>query len=156
MQLSKSLVALALLLASAESAPTAITDSNPNEAAPSTIFRRDSINDCGDSTFVNQSSGGSPTVNDCLQIATNIAGGGTWEVSGFPPDWHQLVQYGTCAFGVQRNSGGLYFHVGNQDIIDLIHTSVDKFSWFGLVGAKGVMPCEGDGQPTVSWCIYHT
>lgn len=32
-----------------------------------------SIDDCGDSTFINQSSGGSPKVTDCQKLAENIA-----------------------------------------------------------------------------------
>jgi hypothetical protein len=43
------------------------------QAAP-ILEARKSVNDCGDSTFVNQSSGGSPQISDCQQIARNIAG----------------------------------------------------------------------------------
>ncbi|KAF9054895.1 putative necrosis-inducing factor-domain-containing protein, partial [Panaeolus papilionaceus] len=119
------------------------------------------INDCGDSTFINQSSGGSPTVADCLQLAANIAGDGTWTVALL--DQHQLAQYGTCAFGVQA---GYYlntfnYRVGNSDIIDIIHDSVNRFQWYGLVGATGKMPCQSDPfgyagyTVDVTWGIYH-
>ncbi|PPR07930.1 hypothetical protein CVT24_000910 [Panaeolus cyanescens] len=105
---------------------------------------RDLINNCGDSDFINQTSGGSPFVSDCLQIAANIAGGGSWAVALLTH--RQLVQYGTCAFGVQ---GGFWlgvtnYKVGNADIIDLINDSVSRFQWNGRVGAKGSMPCRSD------------
>lgn len=66
---------VASLLAMASGAPTSL---NPQDVAVKDLEKRNSVNDCGDSTFVNQSSGGSPTVSDCQQIARNIAGGGTW------------------------------------------------------------------------------
>lgn len=94
-----------------------------------------SINDCGDSTFVNQSSGGSPKVPDCQQLAKNINGGGTWTI--WPTGQHQLAQYGTCAFGAETDAG--WANIGNQDIIDLINSSIQRFQWNGLVGSKGRM-----------------
>lgn len=81
-----------------------------------------SINDCGDSTFVDESSGGSPLIADCQQIAANIAGGGTW-VTNAEGVQRELVSYGTCAFGV-TGVGELTYDVGNQDIIDLINSSI--------------------------------
>lgn len=63
-------ILMASLLAIVSGAPTSV---NPRE-----ILARASINDCGDSSFINQSSGGSPKVSDCQQITRNIAGGGTW------------------------------------------------------------------------------
>jgi hypothetical protein len=147
--LVKSAIILATLLASVEGAPA-----SPNSAV---IYKRNSINDCGDSSFTDESSSASPAVADCLQIAENIAGGGTWTV--FPPFQHQLVQYGTCAFGVTALGAG-FANIGNQDIIDLINSSVQMFSWFGLVGSKGTMPCQPEGfndqEMNVNWGIYHT
>jgi len=131
-----------------------------NRRSPSVLFTEsadDSINDCGDSSFVDASSSGSPLVSDCLQIAANIAGGGTWEVDSLPIQ-HQLVQYGTCAFGVTANGDNFlnsyWYYVGNQDIIDLIHSSIDLFQWYGLVGASGYMNCQPDTD--VTWGLYHT
>lgn len=165
MQLSKSLSALVILLAAAvEAAPAAPpVDSSANKASPAVLFKqkRDSINDCDASTFVNRTSTGSPTVADCLQITYNIAGGGMWTVSG--ADQHQLVQYGTCAFGVQPDPhwpDDYVWHIGNQDIIDLIHDSVNQFQWNGLVGSLGEMECQVAGSPSdrqhVLWGLYHT
>ncbi|GFF22633.1 hypothetical protein IFM61606_08574 [Aspergillus udagawae] len=161
MQLLKSVTALGLFLTAAvEAAPVAApADRSMNEASPSVLFikKRDRINDCGDSTFINQSSGGSPRVDDCLQIARNIAGGGTWTFEGFGVQ-HQLLQYGTCAFGVTQGSR-VTVKIGNQDIIDLINDSISRFQWYGLVGSKGTMNCQVSGyigQESVSWGIYHT
>lgn len=150
-------VALAALAAIVNGAPIASADASPNYVAPTQLFKRVYINDCGDADFVNRSSGGSPKISDCEQIAINIDGGGSWNVGvGFQ---HQLVQYGTCAFGVKGDAGReATFNIGNKDIIDLIRDSIAKFAWNGLVGAEGTMDCEGQSfyDVTVYWGIYHT
>jgi hypothetical protein len=118
-----------------------------------------SPNDCGNSSFTDATSSASPRVTDCQRIVANIAGTqGSWEVESVVGDQHQLVQYGTCAFGVTGTSGtgDVNFHVGAQDIVDLITSSVQMFAWNGLVGASGNMECQGDvGNDKVSWGIYH-
>lgn len=106
MQLQKSILTLLGLVAATHALPT------------EGLEKRNSVNDCGDSTFVNKSSGGSPLVADCQVITRNIAGGGTWH-PGAGGYWVQLVQYGTCAFGVQGESEAAVANVGNQDIIDV-------------------------------------
>ncbi|KAK4120926.1 hypothetical protein N657DRAFT_559257, partial [Parathielavia appendiculata] len=109
-------------------------------------------NDCGDSTFINQSSGGSPLVADCWRLHDNIAGDGTWTV------WtsqRTIATYGTCAFGVSPRY--IPAEIGNGDVRDLIRDSIARFQWFDKVGAKGVMQCErpfGDWTE-VEWGIYH-
>lgn len=42
--------------------------------------------------------------------------------------------------------------------MDLVSSSIDKFQWNGLVGSKGVMPCQGirDDWADVEWGLYHT
>jgi hypothetical protein len=116
------------------------------------------ISDCGDSTFVDQTTSASPTIADCQQIIKNIQNTlGEWEVENAVEEQHQLVQYGTCKFGVQGTAidGNVDFHVGAQDIVDIINTSIQKFSWNGLVGAKGEMGCNGDvKQQSVEWGLY--
>lgn len=37
-------------------------------------------NDCGGSTFINQSTAGSPRISDCQMIVHNIAGAGTFPI----------------------------------------------------------------------------
>jgi hypothetical protein len=56
------LTIIATLLAAAQAAPA------------TTLEARDSVNECGDSSFENQSSSGSPQISDCQQMARNIAG----------------------------------------------------------------------------------
>ncbi|KAK3934190.1 hypothetical protein QBC46DRAFT_300262 [Diplogelasinospora grovesii] len=116
------------------------------------------INDCGDSTFVDQTSDASPTVEDCLGIVNNIQGtAGDWEVENALGDQHQLVGFGSCNFGVQGDgkNGNIDFHVGAQDIVDIINTSIQKFGGSGKVGSKGEMSCKGTvkGQ-NVNWGLY--
>ncbi|KAF5668773.1 RF2-like protein [Fusarium denticulatum] len=146
---------LLTLLMAAFAAASPIT-----ESSTSTLTKRKSVNDCGDSTFENHSSGGSPLLADCQRIARNIAGGGTWTV-GAGGEHHQLVQYGTCAFGAQGAGSNMNAaYIGNQDIIDLINSSIEKFQWEGKVGAAGVMGCQSltglVGSVNMRWGIYHT
>ncbi|KAE8130935.1 putative necrosis-inducing factor-domain-containing protein [Aspergillus pseudotamarii] len=150
----------ATLLALAQAAPTT---QSLNANSPGVIFVQSTsnamIDDCGDSTFENQTSDASPLVSDCQQITRNIAGGGTWEVEDFGGQ-HQLVQYGTCAFGVTGDKSINGFYVGNSDIIDLINDSISRYNWNGKVGSKGSMGCQSltglMGGVTVTWGLYHT
>jgi len=112
---------------------------------------------CGDSTFEDQTSDVSPTVSDCLQIATNIAVEGDWTTQTTGGQ-RELVSYGSCKFGVERSgslNGNVNFVVGNQDIINIIASSVNMFGGSGRVGAKGTMNCQGNikGQ-SVLWGLY--
>lgn len=171
MYLAKHLATLVvLLLASSLASPTPqplpstpATDTQPLTYRKTAPFRGSDL--CGDSTFVNQNSAASPLVDDCLRIVDNLSvrpvgstGRASWEVESFVKQQHQLVEYGSCAFGVQGGKDGdAYFLVGNQDIIDIIHTSIEKFAAAGTVGAKGEMVCRaGSFPPTVTWGIYHT
>ncbi|DAA73860.1 TPA_exp: Uncharacterized protein A8136_4063 [Trichophyton benhamiae CBS 112371] len=152
---------LVSLIACASAAPTATTTpapQTPNEKPndPDIVFALSPANDCGDSTFTNGSSPASPLAADCLKIASNIAAGGTWTVQ--VGGWHQLVQFGTCALGVRNAGPGWHaIKVGNQDIIDVINTSIQKFKWFDKVGASGEMPCQivTTGWQNTQWSIYH-
>ncbi|KAG2017090.1 hypothetical protein GB937_005687 [Aspergillus fischeri] len=81
-----------------------------------------------------------------------------WEVENAIGSQHQLVQYGTCAFGVQGKgkNGNVDFHIGAQDIVDIISDSVRQFGGSGKVGSKGEMSCKGTvkGQ-TAEGALYH-
>ncbi|KAJ5900892.1 putative necrosis-inducing factor-domain-containing protein [Penicillium subrubescens] len=141
-------------------AEKAITGQSPNpKVVFSMLAANNMVNDCGYYTFINQSSGGSPLISDCQQITRNIANGGSWEVEDFGGQ-HQLIQYGTCAFGVTGDKSINGFYIGNPDIIDLINSSIGLFAWERLVGAKGVMGCQSltglVGGVTVTWGLYHT
>ncbi|KAL4745304.1 hypothetical protein BDW72DRAFT_211523 [Aspergillus terricola var. indicus] len=113
---------------------------------------------CRDSTFVDQTSDASPSVEDCMQIVKNIQGtDGNWEVENAIGNQHQLVQYGGCAFGVQGigKDGNIDYYIGAQDIVDIITDSVNKFGGSGKVGAKGEMECDGTVKDqTVEWGLY--
>ncbi|EJP62058.1 chitinase-like protein [Beauveria bassiana ARSEF 2860] len=115
---------------------------------------------CGDSTFVDQTSGASPLVSDCEMIIKNLQNGdghADHEVENAIGKQHQLDQYGSCKFGVQGKgkNGNIDFHVGGQDIVDLIRDSIDRFGGSGRVGAKGRMKCDGTvKKQDVEWGLY--
>jgi hypothetical protein len=93
-----------------------------------------------------------------MQIVKNIQNtDGDWEVENAIGSQHQLVQFGSCAFGVQGQgkNGNVDFYIGAQDIVDIITDSVRQFGGSGKVGAKGVMSCDGTvkGQQ-VEWGLY--
>ncbi|KAB5558222.1 putative necrosis-inducing factor-domain-containing protein [Coniochaeta sp. 2T2.1] len=122
------------------------------------------ISSCGDSTFENTTSAGSPFVSDCLTMVSNLvrkeatdkADTPVWMVESFIKQQHQLVQFGTCAFGVQGGKkGDPSFRVGNQDIIDVVRSAVEKFGRDGRVGARGEMRCNATVfPPVISWGIH--
>jgi hypothetical protein len=160
------LTVLATILAVASAAPS---------AEPISLEARNSVNDCGDSTFENQSSDGSPLIVDCQKIASNIAG--TSKPSALPSPISDTTLFhpgfianmhfvgggtwsiGTCAFGVDKSDTTNVGYVGNQDIIDLINESIRRFSYNGKVGSKGSMDCQS-AQGVVDsvrfgWGLYH-
>ncbi|OIW30765.1 hypothetical protein CONLIGDRAFT_614022 [Coniochaeta ligniaria NRRL 30616] len=116
------------------------------------------ISDCGDSSFTNQGSDASPSVDDCMGIVDNIKGTqGEWEVENAVEEQHQIVQFGGCKFGVQGKSinGNVNFHVGAQDIVDIITSAVSMYGGSGKVGAKGNMDCRGDVSTVpIEWGLY--
>lgn len=139
----RSFATMALLLASVQAAPA------PTAMTATTRTHSPLTNDCGPSSFTDESSSASPTVADCQQLAANIAGGGSWTLSlGVR---RTLATYGTCAFGAETT--GIVTYIGNEDIIDLINSSIGYYSWDGLVGAKGTMSCQ---ETDVIWGIFHT
>lgn len=105
---------------------------------------------CGDSSFVDQTSNASPPVADCLQIVNNIEG----TTADYPvfSDQQGILSAGLCVFGVQGKRGVVGTRIANQDAIDLIRDAVAKFGGSGKIGAKGTMTCGGN---TVEWGIYH-
>ncbi|EGX87986.1 Glycoside hydrolase [Cordyceps militaris CM01] len=115
---------------------------------------------CGDSTFVDQTSDASPLVSDCETLIKNLQNGdgqADHEVENAIGSQHQLDQYGSCKFGVQGKgkNGNIDFHVGGQDIVDLIRDSINRFGGSGRVGAKGRMDCDGTvKKQDVEWGLY--
>ncbi|KAJ5921436.1 hypothetical protein N7466_009762 [Penicillium verhagenii] len=137
--------AATLLLAGVQAAPV-------SENPASVLEKRTTL--CGTSTFVDESSSGSPKAANCKKIATNIASGGTWTFEGWGVQ-HRLVQYGDCAFGVTSPSDE-WTQIGAAKIIELIDTSIEKYKWEEKVGAKGVVHCLGYGEDShkVTWGLY--
>ena len=115
--------------------------------------------ECGDSTFENQSSGASPKVEDCLAIIRNIEGDGStdWTTQVVGKNQREIAKAGSCHFGVEATkvNGNVNFKVGGQDVIDIINEAIKQFGGDGRVGAKGNMQCNGNikGQD-VKWGIY--
>lgn len=157
MRFTSTIAVLAALSATAFASP--IAQNGFDELAPGDIpddtpdTGDTSINDCEVSSFNNETDENSPLVSDCLTLASNIAGGGTW-MNG---KWTNWPTFGTCAF----QAGSVHhIKVGNQDIIDLIHSSIDMFaSSDGRVGASGSVDCQNMLWPqtdTTGWSIYTT
>ncbi|KAH7380275.1 putative necrosis-inducing factor-domain-containing protein [Phaeosphaeria sp. MPI-PUGE-AT-0046c] len=106
---------------------------------------------CGSSTFINNSSGGSPQIADCQQLAANIVGDGRWSV-GYADKL--IAKYGTCSFNARISAGfERSTYIGNEDLRDLIRDSIARFAWQGKVGASGVTDCN---KATVTWGIFHS
>ncbi|OLN96797.1 Killer toxin subunits alpha/beta 2 [Colletotrichum chlorophyti] len=115
---------------------------------------------CGDSSFENQGSNASPSVDDCKQIIKNIEGDASTEFTHRITGHREILKYGSCAFGIERTGGtggAVEFRVGGQDVIDIINDAIKQFGGGGKVGAKGVMSCSGTTAGTkvnVEWGIY--
>ena len=114
--------------------------------------------DCESSSFIDQTSSASPSVDDCMHIVNNIVGtDGEWTVQTIGKAQHQLVQYGSCKFGIQATNlhGNVNFKIAAQDIVDIIDASVQQFGGSGKVGAKGYMDCKGNiNSQDVMWGLY--
>lgn len=108
--------------------------------------------------YDNETSGASPLISDCEIMKNNIKGGGDWKVY---PDGrhHQLIQAGTCAFGVEgQGINSARFKIGNGDIYNMITNSIRDFGKDGKVGASGIIGCGlqgAEGAIDVKWNILH-
>ncbi|EFE34865.1 class V chitinase, putative, partial [Trichophyton benhamiae CBS 112371] len=114
--------------------------------------------ECEASTFEDQTNGGSPLVSDCKTIIKNIEGtDGQWTTQVVSKNQRQLVDFGTCKFGVEATkvNGNIAFYVGAQDIVDIITDAIKQFAKDGRVAAKGDMSCRGNAHgQNVKWGIY--
>lgn len=67
------------------------------------------------------------------------------------------MQFGSCAFGVQAQGtdGNVDFHIGVQDIVDIITDSVRQFGGLGRMVLRGVRSGNEtvNGQQ-VEWELY--
>ncbi|CAK7219748.1 hypothetical protein SBRCBS47491_003955 [Sporothrix bragantina] len=114
--------------------------------------------DCQSSSFIDQTSDASPSVDDCMQIVNNIVGtDGEWTTQVVGKNQRQLVSYGSCKFGVQATDehGNVNFVVAAQDIVDIITDSIQQFGGSGKIGAKGYMDCSGNiNSQDIEWGLY--
>ncbi|KAK4197546.1 putative necrosis-inducing factor-domain-containing protein [Triangularia verruculosa] len=102
----------------------------------------------------------SPLSNDCQVIYDRIVGPGTWTVSMWIH--HQLVEYNSCAYGVNaftsKSGRAIFAYIGNEDIRDVLRRSMDKHSidYDGCerVGTWGQFICR-PFDAEVEWDIYH-
>ncbi|KAK4184793.1 putative necrosis-inducing factor-domain-containing protein, partial [Podospora australis] len=120
------------------------------------------VDDCRDeSTYENEWSNSSPLVADCWQIYNNIEGDGTWTVA---INFHrELVNYGTCAFGVRsirtNHITTVFYYVGNDDIRLTIDSAIEQMAktdaaGSNRVGGEGRFECQ-PGTQLINWGIYH-
>jgi hypothetical protein len=84
----------AFLLALASASPTLTAAPVDNVDAAQTI------NDCDYSMYEDHTDVNSPWAADCMILADNILGDGTWRLND-NGEFRQLAQYGSCAFGVR-------------------------------------------------------
>ncbi|EMD67007.1 hypothetical protein COCSADRAFT_196914 [Bipolaris sorokiniana ND90Pr] len=136
-------VIVASLAASAVAAPTS--------PAPRSMLEK-RLNYCGATTFINNSSGGSPWIADCQTLFDRIAGDGSWFVE---PQQKRIASWGTCEFGA-RTVNNVITTIGNEDVRDLTRDAIARFAWQGRVGASGIVDCGPQQNVKVWWGVYHT
>jgi len=85
---------LHFLLALASASPTLTAAPVGNVDAAQTI------NDCDYGIYEDHTNVDSPWAADCMTLADNIFGDGTWRLND-NGEFRQLAQYGSCAFGVR-------------------------------------------------------
>ncbi|BCS23654.1 uncharacterized protein APUU_40098A [Aspergillus puulaauensis] len=133
---------------------------NPNSSPNYPCDIQPGKDDCGKSTFVDQTSDASPKIGDCRQIMRNIQDDAstdfTTEFVG--KNQREILHYGSCHFGVEATKvdGNVNFVVGGQDVIDIINDAIAQVGHKdGLLGAKGEMTCHGNSHDqAVQWGIY--
>ncbi|KAL3432059.1 putative necrosis-inducing factor-domain-containing protein [Aspergillus tetrazonus] len=136
------------------------TQSNPNATPHYSCDIPAGKGNCGESTFVDQTSDASPKIGDCRQIILNIQDDGStdWTTQVVGKNQREIASHASCHFGVEATKvdGNVNFVVGGQDVIDIINDVIAQFgNKDGLVGSKGEMSCNGNvHDQAVSWGIY--
>ncbi|KAI4595811.1 hypothetical protein KJ359_006448 [Pestalotiopsis sp. 9143b] len=126
-------------------------------------------NQCGDSTFVDRTTTGSPAQIDCMAIVNQMIGGpGYWQLlqggdlhaNG---DYCRVAYHNECVFGVKTTViFGLY--LGSEDIRDVVTEALHRREGDPRVQFEGSFPCNSPngqggvipGQPhtQTSWAIF--
>ena len=115
--------------------------------------------DCGKSTFVDQTSDASPKIGDCCQTILNIQDDGStdWTIQVVGKNQREIASHASCHFGVETTKvdGNVNSVVGGQEVIYIINDAIAQFgNKDGLVGAKGEMSCNGNvHDQAVLWGI---
>ena len=131
-------------------------DEKNHESYPCQILK--GLDFCSKSTFVDETSGASPLVEDCLQLAKNIEEDSTkaWDVLLWGHE--TLDKHGTCAIGAEARhaaDGNQHFWFGGQDAIDILRDAANNFGDGKRMGGKGNLDCDGDNMvEQVRWGIY--
>jgi hypothetical protein len=116
-------------------------------------------NFCGDSSFMNKSSGGSPLWADCQncqQYFESPSYRSCEDVTQpLASNWVRLCQSYTCTFAVKtKNFCGT--RIGDSDASDVIRDGIAKFKWYGLVGAEETMGCDNICETaSTDWARFH-
>ena len=127
------------------------------QADPSFHAKDEPSDECGDSTFHNKSSGGSPLVADCQCLIDWLRQNNGWfSVSPAGSGFAAFAHCGTCTFGAHtKNIMGTV--IGNTDIADIVQDSIKRFEWEGRVGAEGDMGCYSVlDTARVEWAVLHS
>ncbi|ETS74746.1 hypothetical protein PFICI_13230 [Pestalotiopsis fici W106-1] len=126
-------------------------------------------NQCGESTFTDMTTLGSPDQGDCQVIINQmVSGPGYWQLlqggdlhaNG---DWCRVAYHGSCVFGVKTTViFGLF--IGSNDISDVVIEAMKLRKGDPRVQFEGSMPCNspnGQGgddpkQPhtTTKWALF--
>ena len=116
----------------------------PTSPAFSPLPLHKRVNNCGGSTFVDQTNNNAAKVEDCqllLKILEQpFLKSFGWEVGSTETE---ILTTDTCTFTSRATARNAKGTVGNEDAFDLIRDSIAKYQRNGRVAARGIMPCGG-------------
>jgi len=83
-------------------------------------------------------------------MAANIGGDGDWTIHHIQAV-REIAKHKSCQFRAHVEGFNKKTKIGNEDIRDLVFSSIEQFQQDGRVGAIGKMTCAGGH--TVRWEI---
>lgn len=109
---------------------------------------------CTDLTFINTTTGTSPTVDLCNDRCAGISwDAGDWiaDFRGRDDNYKDTMIIGNCQFGMTRgNKDTGLFYMHNQDLFNVYWGAITRYGSGGRVSAKGTMVCQGQA---VKWFL---
>ncbi|KAK9855849.1 hypothetical protein MYU51_001467 [Penicillium brevicompactum] len=109
------------------------------------------------STYVKETSGGSPLIEDCLALVKKIQGTKKYWDKPIERQFG-IVGSGTCTFGItgKGRKGNANEKVGAQDVVNIIRYAAKHWgAGETRMGGKGTMQCDGNiKRQKVNWAIY--